>query len=113
MTPVKAVLKPYGYEELERRHQRAIHLRYGLAGELPEPWLSRVKEADRRATFTEAFVLAGWPIEEARREFARPAGEKPGREDLVARPWPEERRRFLKAFVRRHGSDGNRSGVGR
>lgn len=100
ITPVKSILKPAGYEELERRHQTAMRIRFGIPPELQPSWDALIKAADRGAAFNEAVLLAGWPEDLARREFGRPRSEK-----LVRRrmdPWPPQEAydRFLAVWTR-------------
>ena len=100
ITPVKAILKPAGYEELERRHQIAMHIRFDIPPVLPEAWQVLIKNADRRAAFNEAVLLAGWPEDLARKEFGRPRDEKLARKRID--PWPprEAYERFLATWNR-------------
>lgn len=60
------------YKAFERRLLTAIHLRFGLPGELTPKLSSAIKDADRIAAFYEATVLAGFELSEAREYFGHP-----------------------------------------
>jgi 5'-deoxynucleotidase YfbR-like HD superfamily hydrolase len=55
------------YKAVEARLHHAIHLRFRLPPELPEPVRRAIKRADRIAAFGEAVDLAGFGEAEARR----------------------------------------------
>ena len=100
ISPFKAVIGG-SYRIVERRLLTAIHLRFGLAPELPAEVLAIIKAADRGAAFLEATALAGFAVAEARRLFgARPALPAPAERDYLT-PWPAEtaKRRFLERFA--------------
>ena len=52
--------------------KRAIHIRFGLPGELAEDLNWRIKIADRASAYVEATRLAGFSIAEARKLFGEP-----------------------------------------
>jgi 5'-deoxynucleotidase YfbR-like HD superfamily hydrolase len=90
------------YKQLERRLLAAIHIRFGLPPELPEPVHTEIKACDRIAAFYEATKLAGFGLEEALTFFG-----KPGRlseesramlESLRPLPADEAQRAFLARF---------------
>jgi uncharacterized protein len=100
ISPFKAVIGD-SYRSVERRLQTAIHLRFGLAPELPGEILGLIKTADRGAAFLEATALAGFTVAEARRLFgARPVLPIAVEQDYLT-PWPAEsaKSRFLEHFA--------------
>jgi 5'-deoxynucleotidase YfbR-like HD superfamily hydrolase len=73
ISPFKAVVGG-GYKLVEKRLQRAIHLRFSLP---PEPSLrltKAIKRADHIAAWFEATQLAGFSEREAVKFFGRPRG---------------------------------------
>lgn len=78
ISPFKAALGG-DYRTIERRLMRAIHLRFALPADLPDPVERLIKRADRASAFFEATQLAGFAAEEARRFFGEPAGVAPVR----------------------------------
>ena len=73
ITPFKAAVG-LDYKALERRLQRAIHLRFGLPAEPVKTAAALIKRADRAAAFLEATQLAGFGVKEAHKYFGRPRG---------------------------------------
>jgi 5'-deoxynucleotidase YfbR-like HD superfamily hydrolase len=73
ISPFKAALG-YDYKAFERRLEHAIHMRFGLPGEIPDEIKVLIKQADRACAFFEAVQLAGFTSEEALRLFGRPPG---------------------------------------
>jgi 5'-deoxynucleotidase YfbR-like HD superfamily hydrolase len=71
ISPFKAALG-LDYRSFEDRLLRAIHVRFGLPPEVPEPIARIVKRADKAAAFLEATQLAGFSHEEAERFFGKP-----------------------------------------
>src|SRR2546427_3681194 len=57
ISPFKAVIGD-SYKAVERRLLAAIHLRFGLAPELPDDLVELIKAADRAAAYVEATRLA-------------------------------------------------------
>ncbi len=96
ISPFKAMLGG-NYKEIENRLMRAIHLRFGLPGEIPDVHRKLLKKADQAAAYMEATLLAGFEQEEALKYFGRPAGI-PANLDLT--PWPADKaeKRFLARF---------------
>jgi len=101
ISPFKAALS-LDYRAFEARLLGAIHIRFGLPGELPPDTAKLIKRADKIAAYYEAIGLAGFSREEARRFFGQPRGPKP---KLVARlsalnplPASDGEARFLKRF---------------
>jgi len=73
ITPFKSAIG-LDYRELEDRLLQAVHIRFGLPGELPKTITKLIKRADKMAAFLEATQLAGFSDEEARRFFTVPRG---------------------------------------
>ncbi len=71
ITPFKAVLSNE-YNEVEKRLEAAIHIRFGLPGILPATIKAAIKRADKTAAYIEAIQLAGFSEAEARKLIARP-----------------------------------------
>jgi 5'-deoxynucleotidase YfbR-like HD superfamily hydrolase len=100
ITPFKAAVGP-GYKQLEGRLMHAVHLRFGLPGELPEKVGALIKKADGIAAYMEATQLAGFTRTEADRIFARPRGKAAA--EILTWPLepvspPEAKTRFLARF---------------
>lgn len=73
ISPFKAALG-LDYKAFEDRLLQAVHVHFGLPGELPRAVAQLVKRADRVAAFFEATRLAGFEDGEARRFFGNPRG---------------------------------------
>ena len=71
ITPFKAMLSAE-YSHIEKRLETAVHIRFGLPGELPQWVHQAIKRADKLAAFMEAVQLAGFSEKEARLAIARP-----------------------------------------
>ena len=71
ISPFKAALG-YDYKAFEARLEGAIHMRYGLPAQLPDPVKRTIKRADKICAFFEATQIAGFTVEEARKFFGRP-----------------------------------------
>ncbi|MET0483802.1 MAG: HD family hydrolase [Aestuariivirgaceae bacterium] len=101
ISPFKAALG-LDYRAFEDRLLRAIHVRFSLPPEVPEPIARVVKRADKAAAFLEATQLAGFSHEEAERFFGRPPnlkGRGAGRlTALEPMPAEEASRRYLARF---------------
>jgi 5'-deoxynucleotidase YfbR-like HD superfamily hydrolase len=76
ISPFKAAVG-LDYKAFEIRLLRAIHCRFGLPEQLPEPVTADIKHADRIAAYYEATVLAGFSLEEAARYFGDPGDALP------------------------------------
>lgn len=72
ISPFKAAVGA-DYKDLERRLERAIHLRFGLPALLPGDIARTIKRADRASAYFEAITVAGFDVAEASRIFHRPA----------------------------------------
>ena len=71
ITPFKSFLGD-SYLEIDDRLSRAIHLRFGLPGELPV-WVKKaIKKADKTVAYLEAVQIAGFSQDEAKRYIANP-----------------------------------------
>ena len=70
ITPFKAILAEQ-YKEIETRLEIAVHIRFGLPGELPERVRKAIKRADKAAAYLEAIQLAGFTEAEARAAIAK------------------------------------------
>jgi uncharacterized protein len=101
ISPFKAALG-LDYRAFEDRLLRAIHVRFSLPPEVPDPIARIVKRADKAAAFLEATQLAGFSHEEAERFFGRPPNLKGrGAGHLTSlRPMPAEEasQRYLARF---------------
>lgn len=73
ISPFKAAVG-LDYKAFEDRLLQAIHVHFGLPGELPASVTRLIKRADRIAAFFEATRLAGFEDGEARRFFGSPRG---------------------------------------
>ncbi|WP_347311689.1 HD family hydrolase [Defluviimonas sp. SAOS-178_SWC] len=71
ISPVKAAVGP-GYGALDERLTAAIHLRFGLPGQLPAPIKKEIKRADHLSAWLEAVQIAGFTRSEADRFFGAP-----------------------------------------
>src|SRR5690606_34052245 len=71
ISPFKAVVGG-GYKLVEKRLQRAIHLRFSLPADLPAALVRDIKRADQVAAWFEATRLAGFSDAEAQKFFGRP-----------------------------------------
>ncbi len=100
ITPFKSAIG-LDYRELEDRLLQAVHIRFGLPGELPKTITTLVKRADKMAAYLEATQLAGFSEAEARRFFTLPRGlgEQALRKLRKIVPLPVTKAQFL--FVKR------------
>ena len=71
ITPFKAMLSSE-YANVEKRLETAVHIRFGLPGNLPQWVHAAIKRADKLAAFMEATQLAGFSEQDARQAIARP-----------------------------------------
>ncbi len=90
------------YKQLEQRLLAAIHARFGLPPELPDPVRAEIKACDRIAAFYEATRLAGFGLDEALTFFGTPGRlseeSKQMLESLQPLPANEAQRVFLARF---------------
>ncbi|MGE0827751.1 MAG: YfbR-like 5'-deoxynucleotidase [Hyphomonadaceae bacterium] len=95
ISPFKAALG-LDYKAFEARLEAAVHLRFGLPGELPASIKGVIKRADIICAYFEATQLAGFTEEEARRYFGTPP------RGLTLRLTPKPTAMVEAAFVARH-----------
>lgn len=96
ISPFKSALGDQ-YKAIERRLQRAIHLRFGLPADLPATVEKTIKRADRASAFFEATQLAGFEPGEATILFGAPLGVPAAR--LVIEPTAAVQQRYLDRFA--------------
>ncbi|WP_274424233.1 HD family hydrolase [Chelativorans sp. YIM 93263] len=97
ISPFKATLGE-DYKAVEKRLQRAVHLRFGLPADIPAKLSKEIKRADRISAFFEATRLAGFHEGEAARLFGRSRNFSPDGLDLTPRPARRAQRAFLARF---------------
>lgn len=100
ISPFKAAVG-LDYKAFELRLQSAIHLRFGLPGELPVKVGEAIKRADIAAAYLEATQLAGFAEPEARLYFGKPRGRAARAIlalELAPRPAAEAKERYLARF---------------
>lgn len=97
ISPFKATLGDE-YKSVEKRLQRAIHLRFALPPDLPAKLKKEIKRADRIAAFFEATQLAGFKEGEAARLFGRPRGFSADTLELKPQPARRAQRAFETRF---------------
>jgi uncharacterized protein len=73
ISPFKAALG-VDYKQFENRLLSAIHLRFGLAAQLPQSLVDAIKQADKTSAYLEATQLAGFSLDEGAKFFGRPRG---------------------------------------
>ena len=73
ISPFKAIVGGE-YKQVEKRLQRAIHLRFSLPADTPAATMKQIKSADHVAAYFEATMLAGFSETEAGKYFGRPRG---------------------------------------
>ena len=71
ISPFKAALGE-SYRTMEKRLERAIHIRFGLPPDLPVRIEKQIKKADRASAYFEAVQFAGFSMEEALKLFGAP-----------------------------------------
>lgn len=94
ITPFKAMLSEE-YSAVESRLERAVHIRFGLPGELPGSITKAIKRADKLSAYIEAIQLAGFTEAEARAAIARP------RQVPAMKIKPQPPREAAEAYIRR------------
>ncbi len=98
ISPFKAVVGG-GYQTVEKRLQRAIHLRFALAANVEEKLRKQIKQADQIAAYFEATALAGFTVEEATKFFGRPRNITADGFDLACMPAMIAQKAFLERFA--------------
>ena len=105
ISPFKAALS-LDYRAFEAKLLAAIHVRFGLPAELPEPVAKVIKRADKIAAYYEATGLAGFSRAEARRFFGQPRGLSAALVSRLSRlnplPASQGEAAFLKRFSELH-----------
>lgn len=97
ISPVKAAVGP-GYKDMDVRLTSAIHIRFGLPAEIPQPIKKKIKKADRQSAWLEAVEIAGFTKSEADKLFGKPGKlDGPGR-SLKPRAPMEVKGEFLERF---------------
>jgi len=96
ISPFKSALGET-YKSIERRLQRAIHLRFGLPADPPHAIEKAIKQADRASAFFEATQLAGFDAKEATELFGPPIGVPATR--IVIEPTETVQKRFVARFA--------------
>ncbi|MDW4549114.1 HD family hydrolase [Defluviimonas sp. D31] len=94
ISPVKAAVGP-GYEALDERLAVAVHLRFGLPGELPAAIKTAIKHADHLSAWLEAVQIAGFSRAEADRFFGVPDALTVRGLSIRLRPPVEVRAEFI------------------
>jgi hypothetical protein len=98
ISPFKAAVG-YGYKDLEKRLQAAIHLRFGLPADLPAAIETKIKKADRQGAYLEATQIAGFSASEARKLWGTaPKVRLSGPFDATPLPPEIAKAQFLKRF---------------
>jgi uncharacterized protein len=97
ISPFKAALG-FNYKEFEQRLLSAIHLRFGLAAQLPSDVTDAIKQADKISAYLEATQLAGFSIKEAQQFFGQPKGLNGFDVSLMPLPATEASQHYLALF---------------
>ncbi len=95
ISPFKSVMGG-AYKDVELRLEQAVHVRMGLAADIPMTLKKTIKKADGIVAYFEATKLAGFSEIEARQFFATPKGVDPDSLDLTPMPTIMAQRAFLK-----------------
>nr|WP_245198713.1 HD family hydrolase [Jiella mangrovi] len=98
ISPFKAVMGG-DYKAVEKRLETAIHLRFGLPGDLPPPIEKAIKAADRISAYFEATLLAGFEEKEAAKFFGEPGNAACEPAEFTPRPAREMEAAFLARFA--------------
>ncbi|MCD2472278.1 HD family hydrolase [Jiella sp. MQZ9-1] len=98
ISPFKSVIGG-DYKTVEKRLQAAIHLRFGLPGELPKPIEKAIKAADRISAYFEATLLAGFEAREAAKFFGEPGTTACEADAFVPQPAKAMEAAFLDRFA--------------
>ena len=97
ISPFKSVVGG-GYKDVEKRLQRAIHLRFSLPPDLSIRLNKAIKKADQIAAWFEATHLAGFSEAEAGRFFGRPRDVDAGTLSLTPQPPKVVQKSFVARF---------------
>jgi len=97
ISPFKAAVG-IDYKAFEKRLDRAIHIRFGLAPENTPEEIALIKRTDRISAYFEAIELAGFTAPEARKFFGAPPQIAVPR--LIPLPATEAQALYLERFRR-------------
>lgn len=97
ISPVKAALG-LEYGEMDARIAAAVHLRFGLPGQIPSAVKKAIKRADRISARLEAVQIAGFSSNEASRLFPIADDELLGSLEIKLRPPGETRAAYIRQF---------------
>ncbi len=97
ISPVKSALGSE-YVQLDHRIAAAVHIRFGLPAQIPNPIKRAIKSADRVSAWMEAVAIAGFSRSEADRLFPLPGNIKVSDFNIDLRPPSEARAEFLQVF---------------
>ena len=97
ISPFKAALG-LDYKSFEARLEAAVHLRFGLPPQTPEPLKKLIKRADRACAWFEATQLAGFTETEASKHFRRPKFKGAAEVKLSPKPTNQVQKAFLTRF---------------
>ncbi|MBO0904333.1 HD family hydrolase [Jiella sonneratiae] len=98
ISPFKAVMGG-DYKAVEKRLQAAIHMRFGLPGDLPAEIARAIKAADRVSAYFEATLLAGFEAREAARFFGEPGRATCDPAEFAPQPAKAMEAAFLARFA--------------
>lgn len=98
ISPFKAALG-VDYKQFENRLLSAIHVRFGLAAQLPQSLVDVLKQADKTSAYLEATQLAGFSLDEGARFFGRPKGLNGFPAILQPRPTREAAAEYISVFT--------------
>jgi uncharacterized protein len=102
ISPFKAALG-VDYKAFENRLLAAIHVRFGLAAQIPQVLADAIKIADKMSAYLEATQLAGFTIDEGRKFFGQPKGLNGFDTHLKPMPTREAALLYLAQFTRLAG----------
>jgi uncharacterized protein len=102
ISPFKAALG-VDYKAFENRLLTAIHVRFGLAAQIPQVLADAIKIADKMSAYLEATQLAGFTIDEGRKFFGQPKGLNGFDTHLKPMPTREAALLYLAQFTRLAG----------
>lgn len=108
ISPFKSVVGG-GYKAVEERLQRAIHIRFAMAGNIDQALKRQIKQADQIAAYFEATVLAGFSVAEATKFFGRPRGVSADGFDLCCKPAKIAQAMFLDRYLEIEGLRADKS----
>jgi uncharacterized protein len=98
ISPFKAALG-VDYKAFENRLLAAIHLRFGLAAQIPQTLTDAIKLADKTSAYLEATQLAGFTLDEGRKFFGQPKGMNGFATSLTPLPTRDAVASYLNLFT--------------